>query len=205
MSQFVVGFDLTTKKIGEFRYKQRRASRWTLTQQLAQVGIFYCEFISDLPHHLFGPIHHTLGIDIPLETRRLTSKIIRRKALNCQQSDLSCLVEFGQALRAEIRRRSLKANALVLQEEAHLLTDALVIAGCEEQLDLAEYAVSCQSETQGLPGTVVRPGKCFGECLAMIGDVLFDKVHNINCRNAGQLACVIASHDSDGLPQTETD
>ena len=153
-----------------------------------------------MPDHLFGTVHHSLGIGISLEICCTISNIIRGKG---EQAGVFCQVEFGQAFLAKISRCSVVADALVLQEQANLFTDALIVSRNEKQLDLVKEAVACQGDAHGLPGTVIGLGESFREGLAVIGEVLHDK---LDC-GAGHLGQRFSRlgvwHQPDDLPHPE--
>ena len=78
----------------------------------------------------------------------------------------------------------------------HLLADALVVAGGEEDFHAVEQAVAGQGDAEGLPGPVVGLVQRLRQLAARIAEVLFDGRDDLD----GAVG-VIADH----LPQSEAD
>ena len=85
---------------------------------------------------------------------------------------------------------------MLVEEELHLLADALVVAGGEEDLDAVEQAVAGQGDAEGLPGAVVGLVQGFGQRPAVVAEALLDGRDDLD----GAVG-VIADH----LPQSEAD
>ena len=78
----------------------------------------------------------------------------------------------------------------------HLLADALVVAGGEEDLDAVEQAVAGQGDAEGLPGPVVGLVQRLRQRLAVVAEALLDGLDDLDG---------VVGEVADHLPQAEAD
>ncbi len=113
--------------------------------------------------------------------------------------DLRSRFSSSRQVLAELGGRPVEGDGVALQEELHLLADALVVAGGEEDLDAVEQAVAGQGDAERLPGPVVGLVQRLRQRAAVVAEPLLDVPTTwttssaespITCRSPKPTSCV---------------
>ena len=115
-------------------------------------------------------------------------------AVRGQQPRLSEPLQLVEAGLAELGGFPVEGDGVALQEELHLLADALVVAGSEENLDTVEKTIAGQGDAESLPGPVVGLIQGFRQSLAVVAEALLDRGNDLDG---------VVGEVADHLPQPE--
>ena len=196
MGQLVVGLDLAAEEVAKGGGQQRRPGRRRCAQQSGQVRVVFGEGVGDPGHGPPRLLDQPLRVGVAPEAGRLPGDLRRRSALHGQQARLAEALEFVQAIAAEIGGRAVEGDGVAVEEDLHLLADALVVAGGEEDLDAVEQGVAGQGDAEGLPGPVVGVLQGFRQRLAVVAEALLDGPDDLHG---------VVGEVADHLPQSEAD
>ena len=196
VGQFVVGLDLAAEEVAEGRGQQRRPGRRGRAQQPGQVRVGAGQGVGDPGHGPPRLLDQPLRVGVSCKAGRLAGDVRGRSALRGQQPRLAEPLQLVEAGLAELGGRPVEGDGVALQEELHLLADALVVAGGEEDLDAVHQPIAGQGDAEGLPGPVVGLIQRFRQRPAVIAEPLLDHLNDRHNVFGG-----VADH----LPQPEAD
>ena len=196
VGQFVVGLDLAAEEVAEGRGQQRRPGRRWRAEQFRQVRVVAGQGVGDPGHGPPRLLDQPLRVGVPPEAGRLLGDVRGGSRLRGQQPRLAKALEFIEAGLAELGGGAVEGDGVAVQEELHLLADALVVARGEEDLDAVEQAVAGQGDAEGLPGPALGLIQSFRQRPAVIAEPLLDDRDDLD----GAVGAV-----ADHLPQPEAD